>query len=323
MSRQLAGPIGKIGFVWTGSADDAAAFERALRLSERAQAELSIVAAVEMPSPGLLRILTSWGAAPEALSSEAELTAEVQRLVDTATRRNVQAAGTVLRGPSPVVEVIRHAVRDRHDLLVKTAEPSLAVRRVLFGHVDRQLIRKCPCPVWIDKPSGRASYDRVLAAVDPSPFRDDPDFDPAREELNQEILRVAGELAHAESAELHVVHVWPFDLEAALESRAGLAHEVVVQMAGSIKQKHEQALAELVGPWLPHIARVHLLKGRARDEIPRLAANEMMDVVVMGTVCRTGVSGMLIGNTAETVLDQVDCAVVALKPRGFVSPVGV
>ena len=321
MSRELAGAIGRIGFVWTGSPDDAAAFERALRLSERAQAEMCVVAAAEETSPGLLKVLASWGATPEALGSEAELAAEVQRLVETARGRNVAAVGKVLRGPSPAVAIIRHAADDRHDLLIKTAEPSQAVRRVLFGHLDRQLLRHCPCPVWIDKPSGRASYDRVLAAVDPDPFRDDPGFDPAREELNQAILRVAVELAHAEAAELHVVHVWPFDLEAALESRAGLAHEVVVQAGGSIKQKHEHALAELVGPWMPDIARVHLLKGRARDEIPCLAANEMMDVLVMGTVSRTGVSGLLIGNTAETVLDQVDCAVVALKPPGFVSPV--
>lgn len=36
---------------------------------------------------------------------------------------------------------------------------------------------------------------------------------------------------------------------------------------------------------------------------------------------RTGVPGLFIGNTAESVLHQVDCSVLALKPPGFVSPV--
>ena len=44
-------------------------------------------------------------------------------------------------------------------------------------------------------------------------------------------------------------------------------------------------------------------------------------VIVMGTVCRTGVAGLLIGNTAEVVLQQAECAVLAVKPDGFLSPV--
>lgn len=42
---------------------------------------------------------------------------------------------------------------------------------------------------------------------------------------------------------------------------------------------------------------------------------------IMGTVGRTGIPGFLIGNTAETVLRQVACSVLAVKPTGFVTPV--
>ena len=45
------------------------------------------------------------------------------------------------------------------------------------------------------------------------------------------------------------------------------------------------------------------------------------DLVVMGTVARTGIAGLLIGNTAEAILEQVQCSVLAVKPPGFVSPV--
>jgi nucleotide-binding universal stress UspA family protein len=46
-----------------------------------------------------------------------------------------------------------------------------------------------------------------------------------------------------------------------------------------------------------------------------------IDLVVMGTVARSGLSGILIGNTAEKVLGKVRCAVLAIKPAGFVSPI--
>ena len=65
----------------------------------------------------------------------------------------------------------------------------------------------------------------------------------------------------------------------------------------------------------------HLSKGDARNVIPELAQELHADLVVMGTVARTGIPGLLIGNTAESILDQLDCSVLAVKPPGFVSPV--
>ena len=41
----------------------------------------------------------------------------------------------------------------------------------------------------------------------------------------------------------------------------------------------------------------------------------------MGTVGRTGIRGLFIGNTAEAILNQVKCSVLAVKPSGFETPV--
>ncbi|NMT50792.1 universal stress protein, partial [Vibrio parahaemolyticus] len=46
-----------------------------------------------------------------------------------------------------------------------------------------------------------------------------------------------------------------------------------------------------------------------------------VDVLVMGTLARTGISGYVIGNTAENILQSINCSLVALKPDGFVSPI--
>ena len=68
---------------------------------------------------------------------------------------------------------------------------------------------------------------------------------------------------------------------------------------------------------------VHLLKGDPADVIAEFAKTGRVDLIVMGTVARTGIAGLLIGNTAETILQRVDCSVLAVKPDGFVSPVGL
>ncbi len=62
-------------------------------------------------------------------------------------------------------------------------------------------------------------------------------------------------------------------------------------------------------------------KGRASKIIPTLALKLRVDLIVMGTVARTGISGLIIGNTAENVLRNIDCSVLAVKPPGFISPV--
>jgi nucleotide-binding universal stress UspA family protein len=67
--------------------------------------------------------------------------------------------------------------------------------------------------------------------------------------------------------------------------------------------------------------RAHLLKGRPANLIPKLAEKEKVDLIVMGTVCRTGVPGVFMGNTAESILQQVESSVLTIKPDGFVTPV--
>ena len=320
MGKSTDDSIRSICFLRTANPGDAGAYDRALRLCQRIEAKLSIVTVVQEPPEGIVRLLASWGASAEAVTGEADESTEHERLLELARNRGVNASSELLRGKR-FLEVSRKILRDNHDLLIKAAEPTHAIQRVLLGHTDRQLIRKCPCTVWIEKPSRGKTHDRILAAVDPAPFQDDPDVNHLRAELNTSILHYGQLLAQVEEAQLHVVHAWSFDLEMALRSRVGLADEQVAEVGETFRQKHELALAELVRPHMRNISRVHLVKGHAGEEIARIAASESIDLIVMGTLCRSGLGGLLIGNTAETVLDHANCSIVALKPPGFVSPV--
>ena len=70
----------------------------------------------------------------------------------------------------------------------------------------------------------------------------------------------------------------------------------------------------------PHL---HIKKGDPNDLIPEFVREYDIELVVMGTVGRTGVPGFFIGNTAEEILSQIDCSVLAIKPPGFESPVTI
>jgi nucleotide-binding universal stress UspA family protein len=66
-----------------------------------------------------------------------------------------------------------------------------------------------------------------------------------------------------------------------------------------------------------------LLKGDATQSIAALATELSTDLIVMGTIGRTGVSGLLIGNTAEDVLQTAHASVLTVKPKKIVSPIVV
>ncbi len=55
--------------------------------------------------------------------------------------------------------------------------------------------------------------------------------------------------------------------------------------------------------------------------IPEFVNKNGVDLIVMGTVARAGAAGLMVGNTAERILNSIQCSVLALKPDGFISPI--
>lgn len=189
------------------------------------------------------------------------------------------------------------------------------------------LLRKCPCPVWIVKPSDHDHYHRILAAVDRDPE------DAQRDALNQPILDLATSLALAESSELHIVHAWSSYAESFIRSpRTHYTDDEVGAMVEEEENTRRQWLEQLVDEHGVAVGmeamnflkpKLHLITGQAREVVPIKVQELDVDLIVMGTVARTGIPGFFMGNTAESILNQIDCSVLAIKPRGFVSPVSL
>ncbi len=213
------------------------------------------------------------------------------------------------------------------DLVIKCADPSTSLRDVFLGSTDMHLLRKCPCPVWIIKPSNHAHHRRILAAVDRDPE------DARRSGLNRPILELATSLALAESSELHIVHAWGLFAESLYRSpRSNLTEAEVDAMVEKEENARRQWLEQLLDEHgvalgkegMDHLSpRLHLIKGPARQVIPIKVEELDADLIVLGTVARTGIPGLFMGNTAESILNQIDCSVLAIKPPGFVSPVSL
>ena len=231
------------------------------------------------------------------------------------------------------IQTIREVLRNDYDLVIKPIGPG-GVLDKLLGRLDMRLLRHCPCPVWLSKGEAYGAFDQVLAAVD-AEFEayggGKADTEEAEDALNRQILELAFSLCADSQAGLHVGHAWypPF-LSMYSRARAKIPKKEIDAYVDTIQREHRNWLRRLmkraarwVGEEVAAKVRLstHLRQGDAGSEIPKLISEFKIDLVIMGTVARTGISGLVIGNTAETILDQVTCAVLAVKPRGFVSEV--
>ncbi len=230
---------------------------------------------------------------------------------------------------TPFLEIIREAVRNKCDLVMKTAQVSSDLKERFFGSTDMHLLRKCPCPVWLMKPGEPHRYSNILAAVDIEP----PSHREEGEALNMQILEMAASLALSETGQLHIVHSWDLFVERSLRfdfqqfSKAEVdawVHEEKIahtrwlnRTLAKLEQSQGRETMEYLAP------QIHLLRGNERRTIPTLVKRKQADLIVMGTLVRTGLSGFLIGNTAESILSQVECSVLTVKSPSFVTPVSL
>lgn len=125
---------------------------------------------------------------------------------------------------------------------------------------------------------------------------------------------------YMENSELDVIHAWQVHAEVTLR-RGHLPAGTVDRVLDEMREAHQKEMDELLAPYNSTRKNVHLVKGDAGNAITELAMKNNVDLIVMGTVGRSGIPGLIIGNTAERVINGIDCSVLAVKPGGFVSPV--
>ncbi len=316
--------LSKILLIADAGAESSTALKRALALARNNQASLTLVDVVESTPVGMGEAIPA--VTPEELTeiAVAEKRERLRRIVENCRSNGVEARPKVLVGKA-FIEIVRQVLRDGHDLVIKRADSSVSLKNLFFGSTDMRLMRKCPCAVWITGEDESCRYRRILAAVD---------FDPedvAKDGLNRQILEMAASLAVAEASELHVVHAWRFGGEDVYRSaRVNIAAaEVDAMVAVEANERRDwlQGLVDSYGAKSDREAvdylrpKLHVVKGDPREIVPETARDLDVDLIVMGTVARSGIPGFFMGNTAESILSQIRCSILTMKPPGFESPI--
>ncbi len=207
--------------------------------------------------------------------------------------------------PEPAwLAIIQEVLRSGVDAVIAAKRTDVHSDDRKLGSTARKLIRKCPCAVWLEDPRESADPSVILAATDLT-------------KVGDRVIELAASVAHGLGAELHVVHAYSISMEVQLEG-------------GEVRRDYEKKTSAAARRHIEDLLSTTPMKGAVKLHIgvtsPTQAILEGVNalrpgLVVMGTVSRGGVPGLLMGNTAERLIDRIDCALLTVKPEDFVCPI--
>ncbi|KHT38064.1 universal stress protein UspE [Vibrio sinaloensis] len=211
----------------------------------------------------------------------------------------------------PYEAIIAEVFGGEHDIVIKGTRKHDVLESVIFTPTDWHLLRKCPCPVLLVKNQDWPEDASIIASVHVGSENE------THLNLNDSMVEQLNSLTERLGAKPYLVNAYPVtpanitielpEFDPATYTDAVRGHHLTAMKA--LRQKHgyddEQTVVE---------------QGLPEDIIPEVAERLNAAMVIIGTTGRTGLSAVFIGNTAEHVIDKINCDVLALKPQGYISP---
>ncbi|GAA5217766.1 universal stress protein UspE [Corallincola platygyrae] len=288
------------------------ALNRAVELAVKTGASLKVFLAIYDFSYEMTTMLS--GEEREAMRSGVIAQREewLSELVEAYSDKSLTIQVKVVWHNRPFESVIEEVLKDGHDIIIKATHEHDKLKSVIFTPTDWHLMRKSPVPVLLVKQHAWPANGNILAAVNSGSEEE------AHISLNEQIITEANDMAGLLKADVHLVNTYP-----------GTPVNIAIEIPEFDPKSYNQAVCdhhvkELHREAEKHgvcTANCHVKEGLPEDVIPRLAEELDAELVILGSVGRTGLSAALIGNTAEHIIDSLNCDVLALKPEGFVSPI--
>ncbi|MDI3326735.1 universal stress protein [Pontibacterium granulatum] len=242
-----------------------------------------------------------------------ELIDRMQRYLDSQLANYEDVPVTIkIRCGVKFIEIIKESVEGNFDIILKTQD----INRQHLASLDLHLLRKAQTPIWILRNSAKSTSKDLYAAIDLN-------LESTKEgrALNDKIMATSKQLADKLDLEISILSCWK------LNGEDSLRHNPFLKIKDSEIAEMITLEADRQSELMKQFLSKHgdfesfLIKGNVVESITNFVSISRPKALVMGTFARSGLSGYLIGNTAEDILLSIDCPVIAIKPEGFASPV--
>ncbi|MCG9575291.1 universal stress protein [Vibrio tubiashii] len=221
---------------------------------------------------------------------------------------------TKVRVGTPFIEIIQEADESNSSMIIINSYRESKQDACERGSNTLNLMRKSEVPIWSLSRAPRATRN-VVAAVDLT--------NNEYQDFNAQLLAMAVDFCTQIGASLTLCHVWKFESEGFLKDWSGYSDIEIALLAQEMRKERQSRLSKLLEGQKECSVDIatKILEGETREVFPQYVADEDIDLVILGSMSRTGIAGFVLGNTAEAMVSQLDCSVVTLKPDTFASPV--
>lgn len=285
-----------------------AALRRAVALARRSGARLHVSAFV---FDGLVDLHNAPQRPPEIEAACHKVVDDYKRqlraLVAELAQPQLHIDYDVCWAPIPHEAILAKAIQLGASCVIKDVARESALRRLLFTPLDWKLIRLLPCELMLVAPQSPPDPARVLAAVDV--LAEEPAL---RGGLNDRIIEAAAALAEHYQARLDLVSAAPWFLVPNNGTQAARHHDAL------LAQHLEAFLGYAERHRVPQACR-HRIFGTPHEVIAKLADDLSADITVVGNIYRSGWDRLLLGSTAEALLQQLRSDLLVVKPRDFLA----
>jgi nucleotide-binding universal stress UspA family protein len=277
------------------------ALEWAMALARQHGASLCLVHALTLPAP-----------LPDYVPSGTDFGEEMhqialRKLEETAAR--VRAAGIAVDLEVPIgvpsQSIIRVAEEEHADLLVLGTRGLTGITHLLLGSTAERVVQRAPCPVLTVHPDDRGYGTPVRSILVPT------DFSPHAEEA----ARVARAClcAAGAPAKLVLLHAYHLPIEYTAYGPIPTSVRFLEDVGADAQERLDLLAAGMARQGLAVEAVTR--EGYAPDVIVDEARARGADLIAMGTHGRTGLAHLLLGSTAERVVQHAPCPVITVRRR--------
>jgi universal stress protein E len=248
---------------------------------------------------------------PQAERLQKESNRQLLEALATPLRRRGLSVTTAVEWDFPLHEaIIRAAERFDANLIIAADHTTTHHAPWLLRYTDWELLRASPMPVLLVKSPRPYRAPVILAALDPTHSFDKPAA------LDNEILRFSATLADALHGAVHAVHGYvpvPANLSSTMLSTPGELEKVLA----AAEEAACDALRKVAEPLGISRSRLHVVGRHPTDAVQEVATQTGSQIVALGSLSRSGLDRFLIGNTAEALIDRLNCDILVVKPPTF------
>ncbi len=285
--------------------------DRAAWLAKIVDCDLELLLCEPTFSPLGYRIIVS-NEAKEIARNISELQKEtIEGFAESARKSGVTVTTDVLEERPVADGILAKALNIDPRFIVKGTHYHSAADRGIMIDTDWQLIRTSPYPLWLVKREEFRDKPVIIAAVDPTHEHDKPMA------LDQAIVDAAKSIAGPTNGEVHLLHTYEKLTGIGKAANRSIKSTIlpIDELEKRIQKTHREALNSLAEKNGFDEKHTHQLPGRTREILPTYVRSKNADLVVMGALARWGIKRMVLGSTAERVLDHLPCDVLIVRPE--------